>query len=268
MGKPRNDHIDSHKIAVLLRGGMLPMAYVYPRAMRVTRDLLRRRIYLVRKRAELYAHIQNTNTQYNLPAFENARIARNKDRADLLEHFGDDPEVQMSIGVNLTLLDTYDTTIREMELYLENCIKTDDIAAYYALRTIPGVGKILALTFFYEIHDIGRFPKVGNFLSYARLVPGVKESDGKKQLGGGGRKMGNAHLKWAFGEAATLFLRGHPSHKTLFTRMEKKYGRRKALGVLAAKLGRAVYYMLKRKNSFDGRTIPEERLRKADEPSV
>jgi transposase len=66
-GKAKNDKIDAHKIAVLLRGGMLPQAYVYPADMRATRDLLRRRMYLTRKRAELLAHIQNTNSQYNLP---------------------------------------------------------------------------------------------------------------------------------------------------------------------------------------------------------
>ena len=69
-GKAKNDKIDSHKIAVLLRGGLLPQAYVYPAAMRATRDLLRRRLHLVRKRGQLLAHIQNTGRQYNLPAFE------------------------------------------------------------------------------------------------------------------------------------------------------------------------------------------------------
>ena len=68
-GKAKNDKIDSHKIARLLRGGLLPQAYVYPAAMRSTRDLLRRRLHLVRKRGQLLAHIQNTRAQYNLPAF-------------------------------------------------------------------------------------------------------------------------------------------------------------------------------------------------------
>ena len=68
-GKSKNDKIDSKKIATLLRGGNIPMAYVYPRKMRSTRDLLRRRNHLMRKRSELLAHIQNTNSQYNLPEF-------------------------------------------------------------------------------------------------------------------------------------------------------------------------------------------------------
>ena len=248
-GKTKNDRIDSQKIALLLRGGMLPMAYVYPRKMRPTRDLLRRRLHFVRKRAELLSHIQNTNTQYNLPAI-GGRIDKESYRGELLEHFGDDPEVQMSIAADVAMLDTYETTIHDLELYIEHCIRADDTSAFYLLRSIPGIGKILAFTIFYEIHDIARFPKVGNFLSYARLVPGSRESDGKMKAAGG-RKMGNAHLKWAFSEAAALFLRGQPDHQKLFRRLEKKHGRKKALGVLAAKLGRAVYFMLKRRQPFD-----------------
>ncbi len=66
-GKAKNDKLDAHKIAILLRGGMVPQAYVYPVEMRATRELLRRRCHLVQKRAELLAHIQNTNSQYHLP---------------------------------------------------------------------------------------------------------------------------------------------------------------------------------------------------------
>lgn len=249
-GKSKNDRIDSHKIAVLLRGGMLPMAYVYPREMRATRDLLRRRLHFVRKRAELISHIQNTRTQYNLPSFEDGRIAKARNRGTLLEHFGDDAEVQMSMAADLALIDTYDSTIHEMELYLEHCIRTDDLLAYSLLSTIPGIGKILALTLYYEIHDIDRFPRVGDFLSYSRLVPGCRESDGKKKTAGG-RKMGNANLRWAFSEAAVLFLKGKPDHQALLRRLQKKHGKKKALGVLAAKIGRAVYFMLKRRKAFD-----------------
>ena len=248
-GKSKNDRIDSYKIAVLLRGGMLPMAYVYPRQMRATRDLLRRRLHFVRKRAELLAHIQNTRTQYNLPPFEDGPICHARNRNALLEHFGDDLEVQMSMAADLALLDTYDTTIHEMELLVEECVRIDDLVAFSLLQTIPGIGKILALTMYYEIHDIRRFPKAGNFLSYCRLVPGHHESNGKIK-NSGGRKMGNANLRWAFSEAAVLFLRHHPA-PSLRRRLEKKHGRKKALSVLAAKLGRAVYFMLKRRAAFD-----------------
>jgi transposase len=61
-GKATNDQIDFHKIAALLRGGMLPQASVYPAQMRATRDLLRRRTHLMRKRSALLSHVQNTNS--------------------------------------------------------------------------------------------------------------------------------------------------------------------------------------------------------------
>ena len=247
-GKSKNDRIDSFKIATLLRGGNLPQAYVYPREIRATQDLLRRRLFFVRKRAELLAHIQNTNTQYNLPTLEK-RLDRISNREGLLEHF-DDENVQMSVACNMALLDTYDETIAELELFLESQIKQHNASGFYLLRSIPGVGKILALTILYEIHDIARFPQVGNFLSYARLVGGTHESAGKKKPGGG-KKMGNVHLKWAFSEAAALFLRGNPAGQKLFQRLERKHGRGKALSVLAAKLGRAAYFMLKRHQPFD-----------------
>jgi hypothetical protein len=108
-GKAKNEGIDAHKIAVLLRGGMLPMAYVYPSQMRATRDLLRRRIYLMRKRAELLVHVQNTNSQYNLPEF-GKRISKKKNRDGVAERFND-ASVQKSIETDLQLIGTREPMI-------------------------------------------------------------------------------------------------------------------------------------------------------------
>ena len=98
--------------------------------------------------------------------------------------------------------------------------------------------------------DIRRFAQVGDFLSYARLVPGSRESDGKRKQSSG-RKMGNAHLKWAFSEAAALYLRGNPRGQRLFQRLQKKHSRAKAMSALAVRLGRAVYFMLQRRQPFN-----------------
>jgi transposase len=247
-GKTKNDRIDSFKIASLLRGGNLPHAYVYPRQLRPTRDLLRRRLFFARKRGELLAHIQNTNTQYNLEAFEE-RIDKTKDRGAVIEHF-DDERVQMSIAADVALLGAYDETLRDLELFLLHEVRRDHKAKFYLLRSIPGIGEILSLTLLYEIDDIARFPRVQDFLSYARLVKGTHESAGKTKKTTGA-KMGNVHLKWAFSEAAALFLRWNPAGKKYFARIEKKHGKGKALSILAAKLGRAVYHMLLRNQPFD-----------------
>ena len=247
-GKSKNDRIDAYKIAHLLRGGNLPMAYVYPPGMRATRDLLRRRLFFARKRAELLSHVQNTITQYNLPPWDKP-IALPKNRSGLVEHFEDDT-LQMSIAADEELLNAYDVTIQELELFLVCQAQEHDGTSFALLRTIPGVGKILGMTILYEIHDIARFPRVQDFLSYARLVKTSRESAGKKSRPGG-KKMGNVHLKWAFSEAAALFLRGNPVGQKCLDRLTKKHGKGKALSILAAKLGRAVYSMLKRHQAFE-----------------
>lgn len=247
-GKAKNDRIDAQKIAVLLRGGMLPQAYVYPAEMRATRDLLRRRIHLMRKRAELLTHIQNTNSQYNLPEI-GKKIAYKANRDGVAERFAD-PAVQKSMEVDLALIDHYDRLLRDMELTILKTAKQHDANTLYLLRTVPGIGEILSLVLLYEIHAIERFPRVQDFVSYCRLVKCAKESAGKR-YGTSGTKIGNAYLKWAFSEAAVLFLRANPAGQKYLGRLEKKHGKGKALTVLAHKLARAVYYMMQRNTAFE-----------------
>ncbi len=164
-GKAKNDKIDAHKIAVLLRGGMLPMAYVYPAEMRATRALLRRRMHLMRKRSELLAHIQNTNSQYCLPQF-GKKIAYKTNREGVAEHFPDQ-SVRKSMEMDLSLIDHYDKLLTEVELYITKSAKVHDVHTYYRLRSVHGIGQILALVILYEIHDIERFPTVQDLFPIA-----------------------------------------------------------------------------------------------------
>jgi transposase len=245
--KAKNDRIDALKTASLLRGGLL-QAYAYPSTMRPTRDLLRRRTHFVRKRGQLLAHIQNTFHQYNLPRPQGVLIYRGN-RASVPDAF-DDPITRKSIEADLALCDTYDALIRDLEKTVLRQAKAHDPNTLLRLNTIPGVGKILALTLLYEIHDIDRFESVQRFASYARLVKCEKRSAGKK-VGSGGHKIGNAHLKWAFSEAAVTVLSHFPESKKLHNRLKNKFGKGKALSIFAHKLGRTVYFMLKRNQAFD-----------------
>ncbi len=246
--KAKNDKIDSFKIATLLRGGNLPKAYVYPPEMRATRDLLRRRQHLVRRRGSLLAHIQNTHHQYNLPE-PKAKIAYKANREGVVEVFSE-PDARKSMEMDFRLTENYDAIIRDVENHLERRAKQHNSQNYHRLKTVPGIGKILALTILYEIHDIHRFPRVQDFLSYCRLVKCDHSSAGKK-LGTGGAKIGNVHLKWAFSEAAVLFLRCNPEGQKHLRRLAGRHGKAKALSILAAKLGRAVYLMLSKERAFD-----------------
>jgi transposase len=249
-GKAKNDRIDAGKIASLLRGGNFPMAYVYPRDMRETRDLLRRRTFFVRQKAQLIAHVTNTNSQYNLPPFER-KLSRHPDYSDLATRFAH-ASTQLSIGADAALINQYQSTIQELETHLVKHAKVDDPKTYHLLQSLPGIGKVLGLIMLYEIQDIRRFPEDGNFLSYARLVRCEHESAGKKK-GSGGKKIGNAHLKWAFSEAACLMLRSCAPVKAWLQRQERKRGKRKALAILEAKIGRAVYQVWRKQQPFDAK---------------
>jgi transposase len=251
-GKTKNDKIDAHKIAVLLRGGMMPMAYVYPPEMRSTRDLLRRRMHLTRKRAELLSHVQNTNHQYNLPDI-GKKIAKKGNRVGVAERFNDE-SVRKSIELDLNLLNYYDQLLLHLEHELSLIAKTHDADSYFRLRSIPGIGRILGLVILYEIHNINRFERVQDFVSYCRLVKSAKESAGKR-MGSSGKKIGNVHLKWAFSEAAVLFLRRNTDARKYREKLAKKHGKAKSLTILAHKLARTVYYLLKRKEVFDMNTF-------------
>jgi transposase len=264
-GNAKNDKIDAQKIAVLLRGGMLPQAYVYPAEMRATRDLLRRRIHLMRKRAELLGHIQQTNSQYNVPEI-GKKIAYKANRAGVAERFLE-PAVQKSIEVDLVLIDHYDCLLRDMELTILKTAKQHEANTLYLLRTVPGIGALLSLVLLYAVHDLERFPRVQDFVSYCRLVKCAKESAGKR-YGPSGTKIGNAYLKWAFSEAAVLFLRNNPAGQKYLARLEKKHGKGKALTVLAHKLARAVYDMLKRGVVFDLNTFFQSEGRGVGAPAA
>jgi Transposase IS116/IS110/IS902 family len=155
-----------------------------------------------------------------------------------------------SIEVDLALIGHYDQLPRDVELSILKAAKQDDANTLYWLRTVPGIGGIRSLVLLYEMHDIQHFPQLQEFVSYCRLVKCAKESAGKR-YGTSGTKIGNAYLKWAFSEAAVLFLRNHPHGRTYLTRLEKKHGKGKALTVLAHKLARAVYHLLQRHKAFD-----------------
>ena len=209
--------------------------------MRATRDLLRRRMMFARYRGDLSAHIQNTVSQYNLPPL-GARAGRKKERAEIPAHFPD-PVVRQMVELDATVIDHLDEQLRVLEQDLAIKAKAHDAGAYHLLRMVPGIGRILSMVILYEIEDIPRFPTVGQFASYARLVKCAKESAGKK--------IGNAYLKWAFSEAAVLLLKGNPPAQKTIARLASKHGKGKALSILAHRLGRAVYVMLSKRQPFD-----------------
>ena len=252
-GKTKNDKIDSEKIARLLKAGMMPQAFVYPPKMRGIRDLMRRRLYFVRKRAELMAHVQMTYQQYNLEQ-PGVKITKHVHRIGIEDAF-EDPATQLSIGADSLLIGTYTTLINGLESKIQRLAgkSFDNKLDLTLLQTVPGIGPVLSRTILFEMQDVSRFPTVQKFCSYARLVRPEHSSAGKKTASNGGkRKIGNPHLRWAFAEAVIVFLRDDSVGKVLMDKLLKKYSKSKAMSVLSHKIARACYFILLKQQPFDG----------------
>src|SRR4030095_536201 len=161
-----------------------------------------------------------------------------------------------ALSNDLAMIRHFDRQIFEVEKELYRQTKQVALRDYTLLQSVPGIGENLGLTILYEIGDISRFPTVKDFLSYCRLVKGTVASAGKIK-GLRGAKLGNPYLRWAFGEAAVIAKRDHALIGPLSQRLEArmKGNQFKASTVVAIKLARAVYFMLKNKTVFDAERL-------------
>ena len=233
--------------------------------MRATRDLLRRRMHLARTRAELLAHVQHPNSQEHLPAI-GQKMAYKANREGGAERCAD-PAVHKSSAVDRALISSDDARLRDVDLTLLHTATHHDAHTLYLLQTVPGIGQILSLVWLYEIHAINRFPTVQAVVSDGRLVKCAKEAAGKR-LATSGTKIGPAHLTWAFSAAAVVCLRDHPPAPQDLARLENNHDQGHALTVLAQKLARAVYDLLKRHLAFAKEQFFQREGRGAEEPGA
>ena len=247
--KSKNDKIDSEKIAHLLRSNLLPESYTCRSEIRPIRDLMRRRISLVRQRASLLSHMTSAAYVDGVDPLT-AQEKQSGKRKELVPDRFDHPLRRLSVKADIYLAEEYDKIIHKLEREIIKVTKNKNPRDYSLLQTIPGLGRTCGLIILYEIDTINRFPAVGNFCSYSRLINADAESAGKP-CGVQGTKMGNAYLKWVFTEVAILGKGRNPIMRKYFEIMEGKHGKRKAHRIIAHKLGRAVYFMLKRNEVFD-----------------
>jgi transposase len=258
-GKKKNDRIDSKTIADLLRCNLFPLAYAYPKEMRATRDLLRRRHRLVNLRAEAYTHIQLIFTQQAILEIGTPDVKNKKTRHALIDRLSH-PDLKMALQSDLDMIDALDPIISKLEQQIRAQAKFHDRKAFEILQTTPGIGDMLALTILYEIHTIDRFKSPQMFSSYSRLVKCDRLSCGKA-TGGGNQKIGNPHLKWAFGEIIIHAQVFSPVIKQYYERLQAKFGKGKAKSIIAHQFAVAIYFMLKNGQAFDEVRFVESRMK-------
>jgi transposase len=248
--KVKTDKRDAFNLARLLRLEAIPKAYIYPKEKRPIRDLLRRRSRLVRLRAAEYSDIRRVLYQHGILSHSKAEI-KHLDEGQISEYF-EHPILQCNSLLQLERVDFYTRQIKTLEKTILGTV--EDELAFELLTTIPGVGKILALTIFYETGEINRFPSPKHYSSYSRVVPGIAQS-GNTTKKGRGSKQGNPHLKWAFTQAAVFAIRYYgPIRKFRQAHMERRKSRARKLisiSIVAHKLAIATYWILKNQVPFD-----------------
>lgn len=247
--KVKTDRRDAFSLAKLLRLDAIPEAYIYPKDTRPIRDLLRRRTRMVRLRAEAYVAIKRKFQQYGLPYSDKA--IQGADEEELLRSFTH-PGIRAGLEMELERIRLYGRELKTVEKYILSTVKNKPIFEH--LQTIPGVGKILALTIYYEAGDIARFPSAKQFCSYARVVPGLAQS-GDVIRRGRGSKQGNPHLKWAFNQAAAISVRHYGYVRSFrqkhLARRRSKARRLISLSIVAHKLAIAAYHVLRDEVPFN-----------------
>lgn len=252
-GKNKNDRVDSEKLAHLLRANLIPPSYVYPSERRPVRALLRQRMSYVWERATLKTHISMNQTAEGLVPAKKSGRDRDIWEERIVEGYTH-PLHKVAVSCDMNIIRAYDVEIEKLETEIVRQVKDGRECAFNILLSIHGIGRVLAMTILFEIDTIKRFPTVKDFLSYCRLVKGSVASAGKvKGLTGG--KMGNAYLRWAFGEAAVIAKRNHPLITPYAEKLIAKHGKFKGNAILADKLARCVYFMLQKGTGFDAERL-------------
>jgi len=240
------DEDDAAFLAQLLRLGILPTGYIHPPGERALRDLARKRTQLVRTRTQQVLAVENILARTaGARASSNAIKRLSSEHVDTLGLAGD---VALAVQANLAIIEVANTQIGQLEKRLVQ--GATPRSEYALLKSIPGIGEVLAIVILLETGDIARFARVGNFASYARCVDSVHTSNGKKK-GEGNTKNGNAYLVWAFIEAANFARRFSTEAKRFFDKKQAKTNTVVATKALAHKLARASYHMMKENKPFD-----------------
>jgi transposase len=244
--KHTDDESDARWLAHLLRLGILPEGYIYPKAERAVRDLLRKRSQLVRQRTANLLSIQNVVTRNTGSALSGNRI-KQLTGAEVEELL---PEATLALAVksNLAVLQCLEEQIEQLEAVVRAHVKLR--AGFHPLLTVSGIGQILGMTIMLETGEIGRFATVGDFASYCRCVGSQHLSNGKRK-GQGNVKSGNKYLAWAFVEAAHFAVRYDAQIKRFYQRKQAKTNTVVAIKAVAHKLARACYYILRDQVPFE-----------------
>lgn len=244
--KHSDDARDAFHLAQLLKLGILPEGYIYPKEERPVRDLLRKRLQLVQQKTSHILSFKNLVSR-NLGIQMSSNDIKKLTEDDVEEMFKEE-HLTLAGKANIATMHFLKERIVEIEKAVLKKAKLRD--EYHNLLTVPGIGKILALTIMLETGEITRFREVGNYVSYCRCVASKRISNGKSK-GEGNRKNGNKYLSWAFVEAANYAIRGYPYVRKYYQKKMARTNNIVAIKAISHKLARASYYVIREQEVFN-----------------
>lgn len=248
--KKKNDPLDAETIAHLMRSNLFPEAYPYPKQMRAVRDLLRRRQRLVHIRSEAYAHVQLLLRQQGIISFKGKDVKSVAGKEEILTSISDG-DVYSLVNSDIVLIKRLDELTESIEKQIKERAYIHNAVDFGLLKTISGVGDMLALSILYETHDIRRFKNVQKYASYSRVIRVKRSSAGRTKYGGGNTKMGNPYLKNAFGQILSHARQSSAAIDAYYRKLEATRCPKLARGIMAHMFCVAAYHMLKKKTAFD-----------------
>jgi len=248
--KRSDDDYDAWWLAHMMRLGILPKGYIYPRENRAVRDLLRKRAALVRQRTANILSVQNLEAR-NRGTKISSNEAKRLTGTRVAELYGKG-ELALALTTTIAVIDS----LTEQTRLIESAVlkKARLRPEWEPITSVWGVGKILGLTIMYEAGDMSRFSSPGDFASYCRCVNAQRFSNGKKK-GENNAKNGNRYLAWAFVEAAHFAVRFYPEAKRFHDRKAAKTNGVVAIKALAHKLARAAFHVLRDQQPFDPKRV-------------
>ncbi len=244
--KQIDDRRSSLWLANLLRLNILPTGYIYPKEERPTRDLLRKRLHLVRHRTSHILSVKNILAR-NLGIRMKSEEVKKLSTSEIKILFPD-PEMCVAVAASVGLITHLENEIKGIEAMITRKLKIRN--EFIKLLTMPGIGQILGLTIMLEVGHIDRFPTVGDYSSYCRCVRSIRTSNGKI-TGYGNRKSGNKYLSWAYVEAANFARRFHEVVRGYYERKMARTNRIVAIKAVSHKLARASYYVMRDNVDYD-----------------
>jgi transposase len=253
--KIKTDKIDSHILAQLLRADLIPGAYIPGKQTRSYKEMIRQRVFLVRMRTRLKnrIHVLLDRLHIPLPSVTDLFGKRGTDYLSKLTLAGVDGEI---LRENLQLLEALNTLIKEAEREIASLLGEDPRVKL--LRTVPGLGPILAAVVALEIDRIERFASPSKLASYAGLVPSTYASGGRiyhgKLL-----PMSNKWLRWALVEAAWGSIRPSPYCRVYFENHKRHKGPHTAAIALARRLSEIIWHVLKENRVYEERPFQRQR---------